>query len=204
MEGIPDAHLLSASTTIKISLSKGPPGGEPSSRGSYSARPGRNGLYGKKPVANTSMETGMRMLARMTRTVLAAGLQPMIIHSATPSCVDQSEERGGDIGIKRRRYGIGYPSGSIGQGGGQAIEGSRGTPRLTGQDIKVTATLPSSTFPRRAPSLAAWKYYGRYERATASCHQGRRKAVLRHTRLVADKISKKKVEKSMEKKQRWI
>jgi hypothetical protein len=49
---------------MKTSRSKGAAGGGPSS---YWASPGRNGLYGKKPVANMRMAIGMSRFATLRR-----------------------------------------------------------------------------------------------------------------------------------------
>ena len=51
---------------MNTSLSKGALGGGPYSRGSYSANPERKGLYGKKPVAKTRIDSGTRMLAAVS------------------------------------------------------------------------------------------------------------------------------------------
>ncbi|KAL2181936.1 uncharacterized protein P884DRAFT_12306 [Thermothelomyces heterothallicus CBS 202.75] len=56
--------LRRESITIKTSLSNGAAGGSPySATSSKLASPGSKGLYGKNPVANTRMATGIRMLA---------------------------------------------------------------------------------------------------------------------------------------------
>lgn len=60
------AYLRRASTTMNTTLSKGAFGGaapKPNPGASYSAKPGRNGLYGKKPLANVNMAIGMNKLA---------------------------------------------------------------------------------------------------------------------------------------------
>lgn len=63
-------YLRSASTTIKTSRSKGGSGGAAlPTRGLYSARPWRSGLYGKKPVAKRKMAAGTKMLAATRRSV---------------------------------------------------------------------------------------------------------------------------------------
>ena len=54
---------------MNTSLSKGASGGLPYSRVSYSARPGRNGLYGKNPIANTTIETGIKTFAMVSSKV---------------------------------------------------------------------------------------------------------------------------------------
>jgi hypothetical protein len=54
---------------MNMTLSKGAFGGAPNPRASYSAKPGRNGLYGKKPLANVNMAMGMSRLAIATNTV---------------------------------------------------------------------------------------------------------------------------------------
>ncbi len=56
---------------MKMSLSKGASGGVPNDRSSYSARPGRKGLYGKKPVAKTTMQMGRRRLAATSSAALS-------------------------------------------------------------------------------------------------------------------------------------
>lgn len=50
---------------MNMTLSKGALGGAPSPnpRVSYSANPGRKGLYGKKPLANINIAIGMNRLA---------------------------------------------------------------------------------------------------------------------------------------------
>lgn len=54
---------------MNMTLSKGAFGGVPNPRTSYSAKPGRNGLYGKKPLANVTMAIGMSTLAIASNTV---------------------------------------------------------------------------------------------------------------------------------------
>src|SRR5690242_12166604 len=79
--------LLSASTTMNTTLSKGASGGcctDPpcftSSRSSSnSASPGMKGLYGKKPVAKISIATGISRFASTSsavRDAIAAELGP--------------------------------------------------------------------------------------------------------------------------------
>lgn len=65
-------YLRNASTTMNTSLSKGALGGGPYSRVSNSANPGRNGLYGKKPVANTRIDKGIKILAAVSRIEAAS------------------------------------------------------------------------------------------------------------------------------------
>ena len=62
-------YLLNASTTMKISLSNGAAGGCPYWESPYCARPGSNGLYGKKPVANVKIATGINRFAATSRIV---------------------------------------------------------------------------------------------------------------------------------------
>ena len=57
------AYLRSASTTIKIILLNGAPWLD-SSKPNF-ANPGRNGLYGKKPLANIKIAIGIRRFARI-------------------------------------------------------------------------------------------------------------------------------------------
>jgi hypothetical protein len=65
-------YLRNASTTMNTSLSKGALGGGPYSRASNSASPGRNGLYGKKPVAKTRIDKGINKLAAASRIEAAS------------------------------------------------------------------------------------------------------------------------------------
>ena len=62
---------------MNINLSKGGAGGGPYSKFSYCASPGRNGLYGKKPVAKMSIETGIKALASTSDRVLRS--DPLVL-----------------------------------------------------------------------------------------------------------------------------
>lgn len=68
-------YLRRASTTMNMTLSKGAFGGvpNPDPRASYCAKPGRNGLYGKKPLANVNMAIGMSRLAIVSIVVVMVG-----------------------------------------------------------------------------------------------------------------------------------
>lgn len=84
---------------MKMTLSNGAFGGSPNPnpRASYSAKPGRNGLYGKKPLANVNMAIGMNRLAIVSNTVDVDGAIVGMIWSTAVSF---------DHGIEKSAMGI--------------------------------------------------------------------------------------------------